>query len=186
MTLDPTFEKLMQFAESDDMKQYFVDIRSHIDEIVFQTTMQLGITEDEIDELCEKNISEITPAYMYEETFKYKFGYLFWRLYKYRFWKPEDDEKETTTETKEMPNNIKSKGVVAVSGNLEKFSPTEFKKFVNENGYTLASQVDDGVDYLVVANCESASQNDLNLASWKNIKVINEEEFVKMVEDKNV
>lgn len=89
--MDTNFEKLMEFAESDTMKDYLVDIRSHIDEIVFQTTINLGYTLEEIDEILAKNIREKTGNEIYDDNFKHKFGYLFWRLFHYRNWQPENN-----------------------------------------------------------------------------------------------
>jgi NAD-dependent DNA ligase len=182
-TIDPTFKKIMEFAESDEMKQYIVDIRSHIDEIAFQTTIQLGLTMDELDEICDMNIAETTPEWIYKDSFEHKFGYLFWRLFKYRNWNPEteksdDEQKELMNVPTTITNNLK----VSVGGTLNKFSLNEFKEFVVKNGHKYTDKLDNDTNILVTNDRYS---NKYYKARELGIGIYTEEEYLNLVEKTN-
>lgn len=195
--MNADFEKLMEFAESDSMRDYLVDIRSHIDEIIFQTTINLGYTDEEIDKILTENIPERTPQEIYADTFKHKFGYLFWRLFHYRNWKPDDiketeDEKEEascteetsceeetsekTSKPKKSDSALKS---VVVTGKLKNFTRKEIESFIKEHNFNLDPYVRKTTDYLI-CNDLNSKRGKLRDAKHYGTTIISEDEFLKM------
>lgn len=85
---DEKFEIMLKFANDPMIRNFIVDVRAHIEELQFLSAMNLGLSAEEIDEICKANIPEETPDYVYQQDFPYKFGYLVWRLYHYRNWEP--------------------------------------------------------------------------------------------------
>jgi NAD-dependent DNA ligase len=196
--MNADFEKLMEFAESDTMKDYLVDIRSHIDEIIFQTTINLGYTDEEIDKILAENIKEKTPDEIYADTFKHKFGYLFWRLFHYRNWKPDDDkqtednteddkeiscEEETPEETSKPKKSVRDATLksVVVTGKLKNFSRKEIESFIKEHNFNLDPYVKKTTDYLI-CNDLNSTRGKLKSAKHYGTTIISEDEFLKMAE----
>lgn len=194
--MDADFVKLMEFAESDTMKDYLVDVRSHIDEIVFQTTIQLGYTDEEIDKILAENIQEKTPDEIYADTFKHKFGYLFWRLFHYRNWKPDDVEQpednteeetsceeETSEETSKPKKSVRDNTLksVVVTGKLKNFTRKEIESFIKEHNFNLDPYVKKTTDYLI-CNDLNSKRGKLKAAKHYGTTIISEDEFLKMAE----
>lgn len=193
--MNADFEKLMEFAESDTMKDYLSDVRSHIDEIVFQTTIQLGYTDEEIDKILAENIQEKTPDEFYADTFKHKFGYLFWRLFHYRNWKPDDInetednteetscEEETPEETSKPKKSVRDDTLksVVVTGKLKNFTRKEIESFIKEHNFNLDPYVRKTTDYLI-CNDLNSKRGKLKAAKHYGTTIISEDEFLKMAE----
>lgn len=199
--MNADFEKLMEFAESDSMRDYLTDVRSHIDEIIFQTTINLGYTDEEIDKILAENIPEKTPHEIYDDNFKHKFGYLFWRLFHYRNWQPDEiKEPEENTEetscneetsceenTSEKVSKPKKSATektlksVVVTGKLKNFTRKEIERFIKEHNFDLDPYVRKTTDYLI-CNDLNSGRGKLRDAKHYGTTIISEDEFLKMAE----
>jgi DNA ligase (NAD+) len=84
-------------------------------------------------------------------------------------------------------NNTKKEfiGSVCVTGSLNHFSRKGFEKFAVENGYEFKSGVTKGLTYLITNDTTSGSSKNKK-AKELGIKILTEDEFIKLVKEKNI
>lgn len=84
-------------------------------------------------------------------------------------------------------NNTKKEfiGSVCVTGSLNHYSRKGFEKFAVENGYEFKSGVTKGLTYLITNDTSSGSSKNKK-AKELGIKILSEDEFIKLIKDKNI
>ena len=83
--------------------------------------------------------------------------------------------------TKTTTVKQKTKGTIIFTGSLSSMSRSNAQKLAENNGWKIASSVSKGLDYLVTANKDSTSSK-MKRAKELNVKIIGEEEFLKMMD----
>ena len=97
------------------------------------------------------------------------------------------NSKYTYVENINLTNNTKKEfvGSVCVTGSLNHYSRKGFENFAIENGYEFKSGVSKGLTYLITNDTTSGSSKNKK-AKELGIKILTEDEFIKLIKDKNI
>lgn len=197
-----SFDDLINFTADKKYKNQ-IKLEDELKSKMFNVSKQKLLTALNFTGLAEIQLNKIIDFYGYDnivESVKNRTGYPegIGELLIDRFLESIEENLEIISRITSSPKytyvdnynlNLKSKkefiGSICVTGSLNHFSRKKFEEFASENGYESKSGVTGGLTYLITNDATSGSSKNKK-AKELGIKILTEDEFIKLTKDKNI